>query len=582
MKNFDDDKKKFLKANELFLNNNFNEAESIYINLIKQYPDKDSLYYNLGVIYLKINNFNKGIEIILKYISLSKNPDNKFFYLISLLYEKNNNILPAIRYIKKLVKYDAEKNNFKIAKLYKKIDCINLSNKYLDRCYKLSKNNFYKIYKLFNFPIIYDDKKYYEKKKQNLIDDLKYLNKENFSISKKLLIDNPTFIHTYNGNINKDFYSSIRDFLIKKYDFLKNNSHVKNKVGKKIKLGIISEFLSFHTIGKIFHEMISRLKTDIYEVVIFNSINTIDSEIKSNLDKKYKSITLPIDQDEKIKIITNENLNILFYPDIGMSTDLFYLSYLRLADKQVVSWGHPDTTGNENIDYFLSSKLFEENKDFSKKNYSEKLILFNNIPSYFNYPNTIKNTRNFINNVYSCPQSIYKFHPDFDDVLIKILKKDKKSKIILVKDRFSIYKKLKKRIALKDPINSTRIFFLNRGDKNFFISLCSISSVLLDPLYFGSGTTFFESMVVGTPTVTLPKKLLRSRMVKGCYDQMQVDTSLTVAKDIDDYVDKSVFLASNKKINLELRENLRKKAKKNLFENENVIDEFNNFFKKII
>ena len=89
-------------------------------------------------------------------------------------------------------------------------------------------------------------------------------------------------------------------------------------------------------------------------------------------------------------------------------------------------------------------------------------------------------------------------------------------------------------------------------------------------------------MVVGTPTVTLPKKLLRSRMVKGSYDQMKVDTSLTVAKDIDDYVDKSIFLASNKKINLELRENLRKKAKKNLFENENVIDEFNDFFKKII
>ena len=582
MKNFEDDKKNFLKANELFLNNKFYEAESIYINLIKQYPEKDSLYYNLGVIYLKVNNFSKGIKVILKYISLIKNPDNKFFYLISLLYEKNNNILTAIRYIKKIVKNDPEKNNFKIAKLYKKIDCINLSNKYLDKCYSLSKNNFYKVYKLFNFPIIYDDKKYYENKKKNFINDLKNLNKENFNISKNLLIDSPTFIHTYNENINKDLYSLIRDFFISKYDFLKKNSHVKNKIGKKIKLGIISEFLSFHTIGKIFHEMISRLNTNIYEVVIFNSINTIDSEIKSNLDNKYKSITLPIDQDEKIKIIVNENLNILFYPDIGMSTDLFYLSYLRLADKQVASWGHPDTTGNKNIDYFISSKLFEENKDSSKKNYSENLVLFNNLPSYFNYPSSIKNTRNFINNIYSCPQSIYKFHPDFDDVIIKILKKDKKSKIILVKDRFSVYKKLKKRITLKDPINSSRIFFLNRGDKNFFISLCSISSVLLDPLYFGSGTTFFESMVAGTPTVTLPNKLLRSRMVKGAYDQMKVDTSLTVAKNIDDYVDKSIYLASNKKVNLELREILRNKAKKNLFENQNVIDEFNDFFKKII
>ena len=582
MKNFENDKKQFLRANELFLNNNFHEAKSIYINLIKQYPKKDSLYYNLGVIYLKINNFSKGIEIILKYISLINNPDNKFFYLISLLYEKNNNILPAIRYIKKLVKNDPEKNNFKIAKLYKKIDCINLSNKYLDKCYSLSKNKFYKIYKLFNFPIIYNDKKDYEKKKENFINDLKYLNKENFNISKNLLIDSPTFIHTYNENINKDFYSLIKDFFINKYDFLKKNYHIKNKIGKKIKLGIISEFLSFHTIGKIFHEMISRLNTNIYEVVIFNSINTIASEIKSNLDNKYKSITLPADQDEKIKIIANENLNILFYPDIGMSTDLFYLSYLKLADKQVVSWGHPDTTGNENIDYFLSSKLFEEKKDSSKKNYSEKLVLFNNLPSYFNYPKFVKKNRNFVKNIYSCPQSIYKFHPDFDEVLVKILKKDKKSKIILVKDRFSIYKKLKKRIALKDPINSSRIFFLNRGDKNFFISLCSISSVLLDPLYFGSGTTFFESMVVGTPTVTLPKKLLRSRMVKGAYDQMKVSTDLTVAKNIDDYVDKSIYLASNKKVNLELREILRIKAKKNLFENKKVIDEFNDFFKKII
>ena len=76
------------------------------------------------------------------------------------------------------------------------------------------------------------------------------------------------------------------------------------------------------------------------------------------------------------------------------------------------------------------------------------------------------------------------------------------------------------------------------------------------------------------------KSTLKS--VKGAYDQMKVDTNLTVAKNVDDYVDKSIYLASNKKINLELREILRIKAKKNLFENEKVIDEFNDFFKKII
>ena len=61
-----------------------------------------------------------------------------------------------------------------------------------------------------------------------------------------------------------------------------------------------------------------------------------------------------------------ENLDIIFYPEIGMSKTIYFLSFSRLATVQIVSWGHPETTGIDTIDYFFSSILLEP--DTKKKN----------------------------------------------------------------------------------------------------------------------------------------------------------------------------------------------------------------------
>ena len=68
-----------------------------------------------------------------------------------------------------------------------------------------------------------------------------------------------------------------------------------------------------------------------------------------------------------------------------MSLELYFLSYVKLAKKQMTSWGHPETTGNETIDYFLTSKLLEVPD--GEKNYSEKLLYTNDLPMYYYYSN---------------------------------------------------------------------------------------------------------------------------------------------------------------------------------------------------
>ena len=90
------------------------------------------------------------------------------------------------------------------------------------------------------------------------------------------------------------------------------------------------------------------------------------------------------DFHEKAQTIRDRNLDILFYPDIHMSTNLYYLTLLKLAKFQITSWGHPETTGNNKIDFFLSSKLMEV--DEYQNNFSEKVLLSNYLPMYFYKP----------------------------------------------------------------------------------------------------------------------------------------------------------------------------------------------------
>ena len=74
---------------------------------------------------------------------------------------------------------------------------------------------------------------------------------------------------------------------------------------------------------------------------------------------------------------------------------------------------------------------------------------------------------------------------------------------------------------------------------NQFIDHLGTSSVLLDPIYFGSGNSFHESMFYGTQTVTNPTKYIKSRIVSAAYIQMEVKDP-PIVKNKDDYVSENL------------------------------------------
>ena len=124
-----------------------------------------------------------------------------------------------------------------------------------------------------------------------------------------------------------------------------------------------------------------------------------------------------------------------------------------------------------------------------------------------------------------------------------------------------------------------RVIFLDPLNLNQFINHLGTSSVLLDPIYFGSGNSFHESMFYGTQTVTYPTKYIKSRIVSAAYIQMEIENP-PIVKDKDDYVSKAIEIANDKNI-LSRKKYYQQAANEKLFNTVDVGENFNSILKKL-
>ena len=99
------------------------------------------------------------------------------------------------------------------------------------------------------------------------------------------------------------------------------------------------------------------------------------------------------------------------------------------------------------------------------------------------------------------------------------------------------------------------------------------SSVLLDPLYYGAGNSFFESMLFGTPTITFPTDYIKSRLVLGAYKQMEIKHP-PIATSIQNYIDLAVKYANRDDIRA-LKDTYKIAAEEKLFNTKKAGEEFN-------
>jgi predicted O-linked N-acetylglucosamine transferase (SPINDLY family) len=252
-----------------------------------------------------------------------------------------------------------------------------------------------------------------------------------------------------------------------------------------------------------------------------------------------------------------------------------------------VSFGHPDTTGVDSIDYFISNDLYEPAD--ASEHYSEKLFLLRNLGSlaYYFRPMLRQPTKPreafrlpVDRPLYLCPQNLFKIHPDMDDLIAGILRRDPHGVVALVEGRVRGWShRLRERWQRNMADVQNRIVFVPRLREDDYLNLISVADVMLDTVHFNGMNTSLEAFATGTPVVTLPAAFQRGRHTQAMYRRM--DLADLIASDANGYVDFAVKLANDPAYRKAVSARILRNNSV-LFEDAQVVREFERFFEAAV
>jgi protein O-GlcNAc transferase len=331
---------------------------------------------------------------------------------------------------------------------------------------------------------------------------------------------------------------------------------------RKIKIGFVSKHLRDHTVGKYMRGLIAHLDRELFEVHLFVFPHKED-EVATFIKKHADSVTL---LSETLfvarRVVAEKQLDILFYPDIGMDPFTYFLAFSRLAPVQCAFYGHPVTTGIRTIDYFISHANCETAE--GDDHYSEKLVKLSQRVAYAYYYRppapTVRDGRaqfslDDADHVYLCAQSLFKVHPDFDAMLHGILSKDREGLIVFFQGKYATWTELlRERLGESLGGNIDRVRFVARRPYEDYLRLVALSDVILDTPHFNGGATTFDALSAGVPVVTLPGAYMRGRQTYALYKRMGVNDC--VVNTPQEYVDKAVRLATDISYSKKIRQKI--------------------------
>ncbi|MEQ9379391.1 MAG: tetratricopeptide repeat protein [Pirellulales bacterium] len=455
------------------------------------------------------------------------------------------------------------------------------ANHAFDRALSVEPRNKLKILRACLLPHIYPSQESVAEYRQKLTEGLRELHDEGVTVDPSREIVPNFFLLAYQGGDVLDLQKSFADFFQPPEGYRQCPKR-SGSAGRRIRVGILSEYFCNHTIGTLNRGLVEHLDRKRFEVTVVSLSAAQDETAQRYRRCADHFVTVGSDLPRTIETVRELQLDILCFADIGMSCMGLTLACLRFAPVQCVIWGHPLTTGLPTIDYFLSGQLYETPD--ADLHYTERLVRLSGLQTCYPRPelSAPKGREHFglpvDANLYGCLQTLFKFHPDFDAVLAGILRRDPHGLLVLLEGRHASWQaSLMQRWAETMPDVIDRIRFMPAVPRHVFLALCETVDVLLDTIQFGGGNTTFEALAVGTPVVTWPSPYLRSRLALGIY--RHIDWLECVADSVDNYIDIAVRLGTNPTARHEAKKALVEHSE-GLFENVASVHAFEQFFQQ--
>lgn len=336
------------------------------------------------------------------------------------------------------------------------------------------------------------------------------------------------FLLAYQGEDDRPLqeeYAQIAGHLIRKAlpRHTQLRASIPHKQRQKPRVGFISSHFYTCTAGRYFASWITDLPKDKYEIIVYDGSaihDTLSARIHSAADivRNVYSANL----EKLAEQIAEDQLEVLIYPELGMNPHIFPLGTLRLAKTQVAGWGHPVTTGLQEIDYFLSSEAMEPPEAGS--HYSEHLQLLPGLGT--NYPapklNVQAPSRGELNlpaqgTLYLIPQSLYKIHPDNDAILAEVMRLDPAGTLIMfATERHKVattvfVKRLQAALERAGVDPQGRVCMLPQTNHENYLAINQHCNVMIDTLHWSGGNTTLDALAVGLPVLTTEGRFMRGR-----------------------------------------------------------------------
>lgn len=352
----------------------------------------------------------------------------------------------------------------------------------------------------------------------------------------------------------------------------------------RLRVGIISRYLYEHSIGRTTRGLVTMLDRKRFELTaIFIPPVPNDEYSRAIAASAARTLVLPSTLAGSRDAIAQLELDVLFYQDIGMDPFTYFLAFARLAPVQCVSFGHPDTTGIPNLDWYISLERFEPLG--ADAQYSERLWRIaevGNLAYYYHPARGFKPpSREELGlppsaRLYTCPQALQKLHPDFDRLLAEILRSDGDARLVLVELGHQAWPPiLMERLRKSMPDVIDRVVMLPPMKHERFLGLLAASDVVLDTPHFNGYNSSLEAFAVGTPIVTRPGPMQRMRHTAGMYGAMGIE-GLCALSD-DEYVRLALEIARNAEKRAEYSRAIRQREAA-LFEDLRVVRGYEAFF----
>ncbi|MBF0224939.1 MAG: tetratricopeptide repeat protein [Desulfobacterales bacterium] len=363
---------------------------------------------------------------------------------------------------------------------------------------------------------------------------------------------------------NTDIFMESQNWNKKYADTVPKYKHTKlEEFHTPIKIGYISPDFKQHSVSFFFLPILLGHNKNEFEIYCYS-----DTKKNDHVTEKIKSlchhfkIILGMSDDSVSNIIYQDKIDILV--DIaGHTANNRLLVFARKPSPIQVTWlGYPDTTGLTSIDYRLTDNICDPVGD-SDQFHSERLIRLEDgflcympiddapdvsMPPFMN--------NNFI--TFGSFNNLPKITQTTISVWSSILNRLPNSILILKSRQFEdeLIKNRYLNFFSNYGIDPKRIFLMPRS-KNIKEHLAYYNKIDigLDTFPYNGTTTTFEALWMGVPVITLKGNRHAARV--GASILSRINLCELISKTQEEYIDKAVNLATNKKKLVDLKKSIR-------------------------